>query len=391
MLNFEFLLANSILLTILEEIGVKKVINAWGTVTVLGGTTMSNEVIEAMREASKVYVDMKNLHNNAGNIIAKMLNVEAVCISSGATAGLVLATAACITRGDTEKILALPKSNYSKNKVVVQTLHRNAFVNILRIGGAELIQVGSETGTKPKDLEDVLDDTVAVVMYFVFDPQPGVLPLQEVIRLAHKKSIPVIVDAAAELPPVANLTEFTRMGADLVVFSGGKAIGGPNNTGLIIGRRDLIETCLRLEYYEYVGSDTIALLGRAMKVSKEDILAIVTALRQYLERDHDKEMKSWEEKVDSMISGLSKSRLSKARKEYPGSGHGPRPLVIPRAAIDFNENKIGVNAQEISEILRAGDPSIYVYVKDNVLFLNQQCLQDQEEKIIVSRLIEISG
>ena len=373
---------------LLDELGVKKVINAWGTVTVLGGTTMTAEVIEAMSEASKVYVDMKDLHVKAGNYIAQMLGVDAACVSSGATAGLILATAACITRGDTEKILALPSSNYTRNKVIVQRLHRNAFVNVLRIGGAEITLVGSEKQTTAEELENALDDRVAAIMYFVFDPQPGVLSLEDVLRSAHQKGIPVIIDAAAELPPTENLTKFTGMGADLVVFSGGKAIGGPNDTGLIIGRKDLVETCLRLEYYEYVGNDTIALLGRSMKVSKEDILALVTALRQYLERDQAKEMKLWDEKVDSMISGLAKSKLP-ARKLYPEAGHGPRPLVIPTAAIDFAET--GMDAEEVSKKLKAGDPPIYVYVKDNVLFLNPQCLQDKEENIIVSRLIEISS
>ncbi len=376
---------------LLEEIGAKKVINAWGTVTTLGGTTMSGEVIEAMREASKVYVDMKDLQKKAGSFIAEMLHVEAACISSGAAAGLVLATAACITGGDTERILDLPKASYNRNKIVVQKLHRNAFINILRTAGAEIIRVGSEKGTTARDFEDALDDTVAAVMYFVFEPQPGALPLEEVLKISHRKGVPVIIDAAAELPPVQNLEKFAKMGADLVVFSGGKAIGGPNDTGLILGRKDLIETCMRLEYYEYVGSETVALLGRPMKVSKEDMLALVMALRQYLQRDHNEEMKLWEGKVDYMVSELSKSKLPKARKVYPGSGHSVRPLVIPRAAIDFNESTTGMKAEEISEWLKAGDPPIYVYAKDNVLFLNPQCLQDQEEKIIVSKLLELSS
>ncbi len=376
---------------LLEEIGAKKVINAWGTVTTLGGTTMSGEVIEAMREASKVYVDMKDLQKKAGSFIAEMLHVEAACISSGAAAGLVLATAACITGGDTERILDLPKASYSRNKIVVQKLHRNAFINILRTAGAEIIRVGGEKETTARDFEDTLDDTVAAVMYFVFEPQPGALPPEEVLKISHRKGVPVIIDAAAELPPVQNLEKFAKMGADLVVFSGGKAIGGPNDTGLILGRKDLIETCMRLEYYEYVGSETVALLGRPMKVSKEDMLALVMALRQYLQRDHNEEMKLWEGKVDYMVSELSKSKLPKARKVYPGSGHSVRPLVIPRAAIDFNESTTGMKAEEISEWLKAGDPPIYVYAKDNVLFLNPQCLQDQEEKIIVSKLLELSS
>jgi L-seryl-tRNA(Ser) seleniumtransferase len=372
---------------LLDEIGVKKVINAWGTVTVLGGTTMSDEVLDAMKEASKAYVDMKELHKKAGEYIARLLNVEAACITSGATAGLVLALATCITGGDRERILKLPGTE-GKNRVIVQQVENNAFINILQTAGAEIFRIGSEKETTAQDLERALDETVAAVMYFVFDPRPGVLPLDQVLKISRAKGIPVIVDAAAELPPMENLRKFVGMGADVVVFSGGKALGGPSDTGLVLGRKDLVETIVRLEYYENVGNQTVALLGRSMKVSKEDILALVKALQQYVEKDHNQEMKDWETKVDYMVSALSKSKLPPARKVIPGSGHGPRPLVIPTVAIDF-KGWMG-SAEEMKEKLRSGDPSIYVYLKDNVLFLNPQCLQDDEEKTIVKRLLALS-
>jgi uncharacterized pyridoxal phosphate-dependent enzyme len=380
---------------LLEELGVRKVINAWGTVTVLGGTTMSAEVIEAMGEASQVYVDMKELHRKAGDFIARKLGVEAACISSGATAGLILSTAACITGGNREKILDLPKAAQgARNKVLVQTVHRNGFVNSLQLAGAEVQMVGGEKETTREEFEKALaDGTVAAVMYFVFDPQPGVLPLDQVVQIAHRRGIPVLVDAASELPPLENLKNFSATGADLVVFSGGKALGGPNDTGLILGRRDLIDTCLRLEYYETVGGRSVALLGRSMKVSKEDILALVTAVIQYLGRDHEEEMRQWELKVDYMVSELSSKakNLPAPQKVYPGYGHGPRPLIFPRCALDFGQSTSGLTAEMLSDGLKSGNPPIYVYVKDNVLFLNPQCLQDQEEKIIVSRLVELSG
>lgn len=374
---------------LLEELGIEKVINAWGTVTVLGGTTMTDDVIEAMREASTIYVDMMELHKKAGDLIARLIGVEATCVTSGATAGLILATAACITGGDRQKILDLPKADVRRNKVVVQRLQRNAFVNVLRTSGAEIAEIGSEKETTPRDLESVLNESIAAVMYFVFDPQPGVLSFQEVVRIAHGKGVPVIVDAAAELPPSENLTKFTNMGADVVVFSGGKDIGGPNDTGLVIGRRDLIETCMKLQFYEDVQGKTVALLGRSMKVSKEDIFALTRAIQSYLQKDHVEQMRIWEEKTDYMVSKLSKSGLPKVRKIIPGSGHGPRPLVIPTVSIDFNETSSGMNADEMSQKLRAGDPPIYVYTKDNALYLNPQCLQDNEEKVVVSRLVEL--
>jgi len=381
-----------VLTMLLEELGVKKVVNAWGTITLLGGTTMSDGVVDAMREASKVYVDIKDLHKKAGDHIAKMLGVEAACIVSGATAGLILSTAACIAAGDSRKILSLPKtSGGDKNKVLVQQLHRNPFAKSLATAGAEVIFFGSSERTEEVDLKNSIGDKTAGVMYFAFDPQPGVLTLDRVVRVAHGYGVPVIVDAASELPPVENLRNFIATGADLVVFSGGKAIGAPNDTGLVIGRRDLIETIIRLEYYETVGSETFALLGRPMKVSKEDVLALVTALKQYVGRDHTGEMKQWDTKVQYMITGLSRSKkLPIPKLVYPGYGHEPRPLNIPIAALDFDGD--GPNAaKEMSDKLKSGNPPIWAYVKDNVLFLNPQCLQDDEEKIVVSRLLELAG
>jgi uncharacterized pyridoxal phosphate-dependent enzyme len=385
---------------LLEELGVKRAINAWGTVTLLGGTTISDDVIDAMREASKVYVDMKELHKKAGDYIATMLGVEAACVVSGATAGLILSAAACMTGGETESILSLPRigsknnggGGSSKNKILVQRLHRNPFVKSLGTAGAEVFFFGGEEKTTDSDLEEAIDAKVAAMMYFVFDPQPGVLELDRVVEISHRHRVPVIVDAASELPPMSNLKKFTSTGADIVVFSGGKAVGAPSDTGLVLGRRDLIETCVRLEYYENVGNETVALLGRSMKVSKEDVLAVVTALRQYLRRDHDADMKAWKEKVEYMISELSKSKKLPAPKlAYPTYGHEPRPLNIPRVALDFNADGYGIDAaKEMSNKLKSGDPPIYVYVKDNVLFLNPQCLQGQEEKVIVSRLFELA-
>ncbi len=375
----------------LEELGVKKIINAWGTVTLIGGTTESDEVIDAMREASKVYVDMKDLHRKAGDYLAKLLGVEAVCISSGATAGLVLATAACMTGSNTQRILNLPSIESNRNKILVQQLHRNAFLSSLRTAGAEVKMFGSTNETTAGDLEKAIDGNVAGVMYFVFDPQPGVLSLSEVVKIAHQHGIPVIVDAAGELPPPENLRNFYAMGADVVVFSGGKGIGAPNDTGLVLGRRDLIDTIVRLQYYEYVENQTIALLGRSMKVSKEDVLAVVAAVTQYVKRDHAAEMKHWEKKVDYLVSELSKSKnLPTPQKIYPAFPHSVRPLTIPRVALDFNKAS-WTNAAELSDKLKAGDPSIYVYVKDNILFLNPQCLQDDDEKVIASKLLVLAG
>jgi len=371
----------------LKELGVKPIINADGCATLLGGSTIGDEAIEAWKDAAKVYVDMKDLHKKAGRYLAGLVGAEGAYVASGATAGLVLSTAACVTRGELENILTIPEPT-SSNEVVVQRLHRYAFVPALRLAGAKIIEVGNEYATKPEDLEQALTDRTAAVMYFVFDPQDGVLPLDRVIQIAHSKHVPVIVDSASELPPVENLRKFLAMGADLVVFSGGKALGGPNDTGIIFGRSALIEICARIgpHNYETVGSETRTFVGRPMKVGKEDILSLIAAFRSYLRRDHQAEMRRWERMAELMTVELKQTGFSAIRVMYPSFGHSVRPLTIARVEIDFDNAGSGITANQVAEELKAGDPPIYVYTRNNKVYINPQCLADGEDVVIISRL-----
>ena len=300
----------------LEELGIKGVINATGSLTVLGGSVLDDEVLGAIREASKVYLDMPNLHEKVGIFVAGLTGAEDAYVTCGGAAGLALAAGACITRGDTGAMSMLPRTAGMRNQIIIQRQHRNQYDNALEIAGASLVEVGTAEGCRAEDLRCAMTDETCAVVYFAYDPQPGVLPLGEVIQAAGERQIPVIVDAAAELPPPNNLRKYLRMGADLVIFSGGKDIGAPNDTGVILGRRDLVRTCRRLgpHSYEMVGPRTRTYLGRPMKTSKEDILAFAVALRRYLQvTDHRQRMEGWERKVDLLTLGALDHRLS--RKE----------------------------------------------------------------------------
>jgi len=288
---------------LLEELGVRKIINAAGTLTMLGGTTLSDEVLEAIQEASRVYVDMSVLHVKAGEFIARLVGAEAAYITSGAAAGLVLSVSACLTRLEESKMTMLPRLS---GKVLVQKAHRNMYDYNLELSGAEIVEIGTEKGTSPEDLERAIGSDTAAVVYFVFDPQENILALDTVLEIAHRHQVPVIVDAAAELPPRDNLRKFIRMGADLVLFSGGKDIGAPNDTGVILGRKDLVKLCMRLgpHSYEKTDSGMRIYIGRPMKVSKEDILGLVSALKLYFQLDEDEKMRRWERKVDFLVSEL---------------------------------------------------------------------------------------
>jgi uncharacterized pyridoxal phosphate-dependent enzyme len=367
----------------LEKLGVKPVINACGTVTTLGGCMVADEVLDAMREAANVFVDMNELHTKAGAYVAGLVGAEAAYISGGAAAGLVLSVAACMTRGQTELMTRLPSTGAMRNEVIVQKLHRNMYDYNLEIAGAKIIEIGTDLGTTSKDLENAINNRTAAVVFFSYDPQAGVLPLSQVIETSHKNGIPVIVDAAAELPPKDNLRRFSSMNADLILFSGGKDIGAPNDTGIILGRRGLIATCMRLgpHSYEVVDSKRRVYLGRPMKTSKEDILALIVALERYLKEDPAPRIRESERKTEYMVSELSSS--IDARKFEAGPTHN-RPPCFPRVELRFKNRRW--SAETMATELRKCVPPIYTYVMNERLYLNPQCLRDGEEEIVVASI-----
>ncbi len=373
--------------SLLRELGVKPIINASGTLTILGGTTLTDEVSKAWAEASRVYLNMNELHAKAGEFISKLTGAESAYITAGTAASLVISIAACMTRGETEKMTQLPRTQGMRNEVIVQRLQHNEFEFLFNIAGAEIVEIGDELVTSRAALEDAICEKTAAVAYFAYDPQEGVLPLEAVLETSHRHGVPVIVDAAAEIPPLENLTKFIRMGCDLVLYSAGKDIGAPSDTGIILGRRELVRTCMRLGPHnrEIINSKPRDYIGRPMKTSKEDILAVVAALRRYFRTDHARRYDGWEKKIRYMISELSKCSGVKVNSILPRHGH-PRPASIPRVELEFHN---GMTGEEVSRKLLKGDPPIFAYVMGNRLYLNPQCLCDGEEGVVVSRITEI--
>lgn len=367
----------------LVELGLRPLVNGAGTLTVLGGSVLPEEVLEAMREASGVFLDMEELHLRAGRYIAELLGVEDAYITSGAGAGIVLAVSACMALKCPEIVESLPKTRGRSFKVLVQRGQRNIYDYIVEIAGAELVEVDGS----PSGLERAIDEDVCAVMFFAADPTPSVLPLEGVVEIAHGRGVPVVVDAAAELPPRENLWKLYRSGADAVLFSAGKDMGAPSDTGLIVGRRRLVELCRRLgpHSYEKRGSRTRVFIGRPMKTSKEDILAVVAALRSYLTMDEKARLRSWEEKVDFMITELQKAGIGDVGKIYPTGFEHPRPSCIPRVEVRLSSPE---KAEEVLKSLRRGDPPIVLYSINEKIYINPQCLRDGEEKIVVEKLVE---
>lgn len=367
---------------IYEQLGVKKLINAYGTVTRIGGSLMSPEVLEAMIEAAKNFLNLDELLEKAGERIAEITGAEAAFVTSGAAAGMTIATAACIAGTNQAEIERLPDTEGMKNEVVALKCHRVRYDQAIRQAGAKIVEVGYVKRSFAWQIEAAVDEKTAAIFYLVESGTiKGSLPLREVIEIAKAARVPVIVNAAAELPPVSNLHKFTDMGADLVIFSGGKDIRGPQDSGLILGRRDLIKACA-------LNSCPNHSIGRPMKVSKEAIVGLVKALELYVEQDFDAEMETWENQVRYFIDHLRGLPCISVRRGFP-TGPGIQPTCIPRAYVDLNEEELGMTRYEVINQLRAGELGVLVGESPTGIVLNPQMLNEGEEKRVVKRLKDV--
>ena len=366
---------------IYDKLGIKKLINAEGTLTRLGGSVMDPAVMEEMVKASKYFVDLNELLEKSGEYVANLLGVEASYITSGAAAGLTLSTAACITGTDPAKIRQLPGIQGLKNEVLIQKSHRNGYDHAVRQAGVTLVEFGLIKETYPWELRAAISDSTAAIVHFLEFENDRNLALSEVIPIAKEMDVPLIVDAAAELPPVENLSRFFHMGVDLTVFSGGKDICGPQSSGLVVGRRDLIEACALNANPNYS-------IGRAMKVDKEEIAGMIAALERYLRQDFAAEEKLWEDMVATIVNTLADIPGLDARRVSPVEP-GVQPNWIPRVYLDWQKETIPLSSSEVKSLLRQGEPGIAVGSTSTGLFVNPQTLKPGQEKIIAKTLRKV--
>jgi L-seryl-tRNA(Ser) seleniumtransferase len=371
-------------MSVYDELGVKRVINAWGTMTSLGGSLMLPEVVEAMDEAATAFVDMDELQRQAGKVIAQKTGAEAAYVTSGAAAALVLAVAACMTGKDPEKMALIPYVQGFKNEVVLPLVQDTPFSRNFAIPCAKLVKVGTEGGYSPSDVERAITENTVAIAFVFFTSRRGcdMEALKEIVVIGKKHNVPVIVDAAAEVPPISNLHDIVATGADLVAFSGGKDIRGPNDAGFIMGRADLIEAVA-------AHSSPHNYMGRPMKVSKEQIVGLVVALQHYTPEAVKARRMKWEKTAQYFVKELSSENVKAetivpdpAKHEYSAQGW-------PQTRLTLDEAKLGITAAEMNNKLKNGNPPIYASQSGNQVTLNPQCLRDGEEKIIVKRIREI--
>jgi uncharacterized pyridoxal phosphate-dependent enzyme len=367
-------------MSIYDELGVRTLINASANLTRLGGSIMPPEVVEAMAEASKHFVNLEELQHAVGNKLAELTHNESAYVSTGAAAGLVLATAAVVAGSDPQAIQQLPDCTGLKNEVIIHKSHRNGYDHAVRQVGVKIVEIGTETDTKPKDLENAINDKTAAIFWFQGEMTGrGDLPLEKVIEIANRANVPVIVDGAAQIPTVENLWKFTQMGAALAIFSGGKDLHGPQASGLVVGRKDLIDSMR-------VNGNPNASIGRPMKVGKEEMVGLLTAVQLYLKRDHEARASQDEEVVAGWCSELNRLPGVQAERSFPNQAG----LPLPRAKVVIDPAKAGISRDELLLELRNGTPSIEVLARDtDTIYVNPMTLADGEEQIVLDRLLAI--
>lgn len=365
----------------LERLGVRPIINASGTLTSLGGTRLRACALQAMEEVGPLYVDLEILHRAAGERIARLLGVEAACITASASAGIVQAVAACLVGSDPSKQARLPDPPH-KNRILLQTSHRNPFDRCLKLAGGEIILVGDAIQTYPHDLASAIDERSAAVAFFLQASMlEASLNLDATLEIAHRHGLPVIVDAAAELPPKSNLWMLAQAGADLVIFSGGKDIGGPQSSGLLVGRGDLVQAAFQQSApYELV-------VARSMKAGKETVVGLLAALEEYLQEDESIRFQEWERIADYLLEELNNVPGLSARRLQPGQPK-IQPAIIPRLAVHLTGGT-RLTLPELATLLASGDPPIAVECTTSFFWLNTHTLTMEEATILVRRLEQL--
>ena len=365
--------------SIYARLGLRTFINAYGTLTTLGGTLMLPEVKRAMEEASLHFVAIHDLQKKAGERLSQLTGAEAGFVTAGASASLCLATCAVTAGADPARIDRLPDLTGMRSEIIIQKAHRNSYDHAFRMVGVKLVDV--ETA---EDIRRAINpNTAALAMVLSHNSLGHKVELAEMIALAHQAGLPLILDAAAEVPPAENLRKYARMGADLVAFSGGKELRGPQCSGLLLGRKDLVEAA-------YVNSAPHNRFARNAKVGKEEIVGLLTAVELALKRDDAAERRQREAVLQRVADRLQ--GLASVKTEFIPNLDASHS---PRLSVQWDESKLGVTVEQMVAKLREGEPSIVTADMNKFrpawkglgIFANQ--LRAGEELIVARRVREI--
>lgn len=356
-----------------KELGLRTFINAAGTYTSMTGSLMPKEVIEAISYGAEEYVNLDDLQDKVGERIAELLGCEYATVSSGCFGAMSIGMAGILTGKDPKKVKQLPNTEGMKNEVIIQESHTIGYAQALTNVGAKVIKVKTA-----KQLEKAITDKTCMLWFLNAHTDQGEIKWEEFVALGKKHNIPTFIDCAADVPPVKNLFRFTKMGFDLVAFSGGKGLRGPQSAGLLLGKREYIEAA---RMHTPPRGETI---GRGMKVNKEEVLGMLAALELYLQKDHAKEWEMWE----SQIQLISDNATSIAGVET--EIHVPKYANhVPSLRIRWDEKKVKISPTEVRKKLAEGHPSIQTVGDSKSVGMTTWMMVPGQERIVAKRVKEI--
>ena len=361
-----------------ELLGVRRVINAWGVATELGGWTPSRKVMQAMERANDATVEMQDLLEKSGEFIADILGVEAAYVTSGGAAAQALSIAACMAGEDPQKIARLPDTAGMKDEVVIQARNRYMFDRCYTLTGAALVEAGDGGGTSESDLRDVIGPRTAAVAYYIQPPiDDAIVSLEDTVAIARSRGAPAVADACSQIYP---LDYFRRcaQSADLVTF-GAKYMGAPHSAGFVCGKRELIDAVSAQSFvsYHYDGGKAV---GRAMKIDRHEIIGVVTAIEDWFTMDHEERILEYEARFADIAEAVQDLEgVATRRTEI----HHYVPYVM---VIDVDESIVGKSAADIRAELDSGNPRIWVDAVDGSLRVVVNCMTDEETRVVADHL-----
>ena len=364
---------------IYARIGARAVINAQGNRTVLGGSATVPEVAAAMAAANDTYVEMSELLARSGEYIADLLGVEAAYVTSGCSAALAFSAAACMTGRDLDKIAQLPDTTGLKNEIVIQKAQRYSYDRSYTVPGARLVEAGDEDGCTSNQLREAIGANTAAVAYFIRAIEPSaVVSLEEAVEIAHDAGVPLIADAAAQIYPIDYFLR-NAQSADLVCF-GAKYMGAPQSSGFLCGRKELVDAASDQGFIAFQENGGLS-FGRPMKLDKQEVVAVVTAVERWLKMNHEDRLLVYEERLDTARQILAGTPGLSLEIENVPQYYGSSLNVTVDPEI------VGKTAQDIADELDGGDPRIWVMVTDDRTFeVNAHALNEGEEVIVAEHI-----
>ena len=368
---------------IYRELGATPIINAIGSVTMLGGSTPIPEVKEAMALAGDSYIPLMELEDKAGSAVAEMIGVPAAYITSGAGSALTLAAAAVMAGENDDSIEQLPDTTGMKNEILIQKRQRYWYDRCLEASGAKLVEFGSEEKTTARNLEDAINENTAAVHFYMVEQEqdPNALTLEETIQVAHQNDVPVLVDAAGQIYPLDLFGKYVKMGADFQCIAA-KYLGASQSTGLALGTEEMITKISKQSFVGYEGR-RVRGIGRPHKVDRQEMVGVVAAVKNWMTINHEERLAEIENRSQQVIDILSDITEISSTMINNIIGHQPFGVEIR-----IDEKKVGMTLNEVVNILKKGDPPIWTRVRegDDHITIHMFGLKIGEEEVVAKRI-----